>query len=397
MYYAYGIIGVVMKINNTIKKIVKINNLKFVFILFAIAIFISAPFAHADTLQEKIDSLKNQNSTYQSSLSQLQGQARSYQDAINILQNQINSLQNAININNDHITSLEAQITKAEDDLKYQKTVLASDVKAIYVSGSVSTTEMLASSKNLSVFVDQVTYQKAVEGKIQKTLNAISALEIQLNLQKNQVQETILIQKSQNQKIASDQSQQQSLLGYNQQQQSQFNSQIQTNQQQITALQAEQLAANKKLLATGQVVSSGTCGGSYPVTAVGSYGNWGCSYPKDNTIDNWGMYNRECVSYTAWMVYKTFGYMPYWGGIGNANQWPGDAQSANIPTGTTPKVNSVAIFMGNSNDPYGHAMWVKSVNNDGTITVDQYNLLYDGNFYETTIPNSGLIYIYFGS
>ena len=108
------------------------------------------------------------------------------------------------------------------------------------------------------------------------------------------------------------------------------------------------------------------------------------------------MYNRECVSYTAWMVYKTYGYMPNWGGYGNANQWPADARAAGIPTGSTPKVGSVAIYMGGGTDPLGHAMWVKSVNGNGTITVDQYNLYYDGNFYETTIPSSGLIYIYFG-
>ena len=47
-------------------------------------------------------------------------------------------------------------------------------------------------------------------------------------------------------------------------------------------------------------------------------------------------------------------------------------------------------------DPFGHAMWVTAVNGDGTITVQQYNLYYDGNYYETTIPSSGLTYIYFG-
>jgi surface antigen len=107
------------------------------------------------------------------------------------------------------------------------------------------------------------------------------------------------------------------------------------------------------------------------------------------------MYNRECVSYTAWMVYKTYGYMPYWGGNGDANMWPGDARAAGISTGSTPKVNSVAIYMGGASDPWGHAMWVRSVNGDGTITVDQYNLYYDGNFYETTVSAAGLVYIYF--
>ena len=38
----------------------------------------------------------------------------------------------------------------------------------------------------------------------------------------------------------------------------------------------------------------------------------------------------QCVSYTAWKVYQKNGYMPYWGGVGNANQWPGNADSAGI-------------------------------------------------------------------
>jgi surface antigen len=107
------------------------------------------------------------------------------------------------------------------------------------------------------------------------------------------------------------------------------------------------------------------------------------------------MYNRECVSFTAWKVYQAYGYMPYWGGVGNANQWPGDARAAGIATGSTPKVGSVAIYMGGSGDPFGHAMWVVGVNGS-TITVQQYNLYYDGNYYETTIPAAGLTYIYFG-
>jgi surface antigen len=108
-------------------------------------------------------------------------------------------------------------------------------------------------------------------------------------------------------------------------------------------------------------------------------------------LDNWGMFNRECVSYTAWKVYQTYGYMPNWGGHGNANQWPDSARAAGIPTGSTPKAHSVAISMGGA---YGHAMWVEGASGN-TIHVSQYNYDLAGHYSEMNINGSGLIYIYF--
>lgn len=357
---------------------------------------VSTVAVRADVYQQQIDSLNAQNAQAQGSLNSLQAQASSYQDAINKLQQQIAGLQAAININQSQQATLQGEIDADQVKLEQQKSGLAQDLKAMYVSGQMTTVEMLATSKNLSNYVDQATYKTAVQNKIQDTLTQITDLENQLNAQKTQVQQLIAIQQQQQASLNNSQAQEQNLLAMNESQQASYNQQIQSNQQQIAVLRAEQIAANRQLVSSGHVDYSGSCGGSYPATAAGPYGTWGCDFPLDNTIDNWGMYNRECVSYTAWMVYKTYGYMPYWGGEGDARQWPGDAQAAGIPTGYSPKVNSVAIYMGGPTDPWGHAMWVKSINGDGTITVDQYNLYYDGNFYETTIPSSGLTYIYFG-
>ena len=354
------------------------------------------PVVHADQFDQQIQALQQQNDQSQAAVNSLQSQASSYQDAINILQAQINAMQTAINANVAKQADLQNQITTAQAELDKQKTVLGEDIKAMYVDGQITTLEMLASSKDLSDFVDKQQYQSTVQDKIKSEVDSITQLKLQLQSQQQQVENLLKEQQQQQAQLNTAQSQQNQLLAYNEGQQAQYNSQIQANQSQIADLRAEQIAANRKLVGTGHVDFSGSCGGSYPATASGPNGNWGCNYTLDNTIDNWGMYNRECVSYTAWMVYKTYGYMPYWGGYGNANQWPGDAQAAGIPVSSVPKVNTVAIYMGGSGDPFGHAMWVKSVNGDGTITVDQYNLYYDGNFYETTIPSSGLVYIYFG-
>lgn len=350
----------------------------------------------ADQYDQQIQTLQDQNTTDQNISNNLANQANSYQDAINKLQAQIAGLQAAIAANQSQNDKLQQQIKDAQAQLVQQKKVLGEDIKQMYLDGQTTTLEILASSKDLSDFVDKQQARNDVSDKVKTTVDQINALEAKLKSQQAQVQQLLKEQNSQNAQLSADQSQQAQLLAYTEGQKAAYDQQIQNNNSQIASLRAEQIAANRKLVGSGTVDYSGSCGGGYPADAVNAFGaHWGCNYGLDNTIDNWGMYNRECVSYTAWMVYKTYGYMPNWGGSGDANQWPGDAQAAGIPTGAVPKVNSVAIYMGGAGDPWGHAMWVKSVNGDGTITVDQYNLYYDGNFYETTIPAAGLVYIYF--
>jgi surface antigen len=171
-------------------------------------------------------------------------------------------------------------------------------------------------------------------------------------------------------------------LNYTEAQKANYDQQIGSNNSQIGSLRAQQAALNRQL---GGVPSAGDPGhGGYPAV-------WNNS-PQDSTIDSWGMFNRECVSYTAWKVFQTYGYMPYWGGVGNANQWPGDAQRAGIPTGSVPKAHSVAIW---NVGAFGHAMWVEAVSGN-TIYVSQYNYDYYGHYSEMSISASGLTYIYFG-
>ena len=44
---------------------------------------------------------------------------------------------------------------------------------------------------------------------------------------------------------------------------------------------------------------------------------------------------------------------------------------------------------------YGHVMYVESVNGDGTITVSDYNLEWDGAYRTYTRSSAGLTFIYF--
>lgn len=346
----------------------------------------------ADPFDDQIQALRAQNSANQAQANSLAEVAASYQAAVDALGARISSLQSAIVATQAQIDSLQKQIVQAQADLDREKQVLGENIKTMYLEGDVSTLEILASSNNLSDFVNKQEYRNSVSSKVKASVEKINLLKAELQTQQRQQEGLLKDQQTQQNQLVADQNQQNQMLSYTESQKAVYDSQIKANNSQIASLRAQQLAANRRFLGSrGISLSAGDPNrGGYPANLANA--------PKDALTDPWGMFNRECVSYTAWKVFQTFGYMPYWGGVGNANQWPGNAIRDNIPTGTTPKVNSVAIGM----DPnyfgyYGHSMWVEEVYANGYILVSQYNFGQPGQYSEMTINGAGLTYIYFGS
>jgi surface antigen len=354
-----------------------------VLLLAAISIVGGATAAHADVYDEQINALNGQNAAAQGVLNGLETQASGYQDAINQLQAQINAMQAAIGANQAKQAELQQQIADAEAQIAQQKQYLGEDIKTMYVDGQLSTIEELATSKNLSEYVDKQTYRTSVQNKIDATIREIADLEAKLQKEKTDLDTVIASLQQQNAQLSAAQSQQQQMLAYNESQQSAYNSQISANSSRISDLRRQQIAANSRFI--GSAGSGAACGGGYPA-------KW-CEIAQDSVIDNWGMYNRECVSYTAFRVAASGRFMPYWGGVGNANQWPGDARAAGIPVDSNPRVGDVAISMRGA---FGHAMYVESVNGDGTISVSQYNASLDGRYSTRSgLDPSGLYFIHF--
>ncbi len=343
----------------------------------------SAAIAHADQFDAQINALNQQNASTQSTVSSLQAKANSYQDAINQLQGQVANLQAAISTNESKQISLQNEITAAQLKIAHEKGLLGDVIRSMYVSGQLTTIEQLATSKNLSDYVDQQESQTAIQNKMNDLINQIAAQEVQMQQQKSQLDVVVKSEQQQSAQLANDQTQQQQLLAYNQGQQDAYNQQIQSNQTKIASLKAAQIAANARFI--GSAGSGPACGGGYP-------GKW-CEISQDSVFDNWGMYNRECVSYTAFRVAESGRVMPYWGNAGNANQWPGDARAVGIPVDSNPKAGDVAISM---RGYYGHAMYVESVNGDGTINISQYNASLNGTYStRSSLDPSGLYFIHF--
>lgn len=345
--------------------------------------------ARADTYDDQIKALEAENSTYQSQISQLQSQVNTLQNKVSELQAQGAMLQNQINLSQAQYDQLSERINQTQIQIKNNKDALGKIISELYVNDSVTPIEMLASSKNISDYLDKQEYRSSVRNSLTSTINKITSLKKTLNDQQNQVAKVLQQQKSQKISLDNVKSQQQELLNETQGQESTYQSIVSQNQSSISSLRAQQAAVNraKQKQYGGSVTAGDPSHGGYPST-------WD-NAAQDSLTDSWGMYNRECVSYAAWKVNSTYGNMPYWGGQGNANQWPSDATGAGFTVSRTPKKGSVAIMMGGAT---GHAAWVESYDSSSnTIHVSQYNWSNEGEYSEMTVSATMFdYYIYFG-
>lgn len=360
-------------------------------VVLCIVTSVVVPIVRADQFDEQIKILQDQNAANRGALGQLQDQASSFQDAMYRLQVQINALQQLINDNLHEQAKLQQQIEDGKKELAKQKQLLATDIKTMYVDGEPTTIEMLASSNNLSDFVDKEEYRTAVQKKIQDTLKKIQELQRKLELEKTKVDQLLKDQQSQQNDLNISKAEQNRMLAFNEGQQAAYNKQITDNQSKIADLRKQQAILNSKYN-IGSLKGDPNHGG-YPSI-------W-ANAPQDSIVDYWGMYNRECVSWTAFKVHQDYMAgkndrdMPYWGGIGNANQWDDNARAAGIPVDDTPTVGSIAVSNAGF---YGHVMYVEAVstvNGQPAIYVSQYNASFDGQYSETWKYTTGLVFIHF--
>ena len=367
------------------KKLYRTSIFMMVFVFAVIAI--SQPFVQpvfADKYDEKIKALEKQIDKYNEKAKDLAGQADTLNNKIAELQNQQAQIQTEIDLNNAKRDDLKQQIAENEQKIKTQSSALSRTLADIYYSRQTSTLDVLMNSNSVSDYVDKAARQDSMRQQITSSVDKITAIKNELTKQKKEIEHILQDQESRKSQLVSSRNEQQKLLEDTKGQEEEYQGMISGNKDKIEKLRKEQRAAN---MSTGLVAGNSRCGGGYPY----------CDRPFPNYIaDPWGMYMRQCVSYTAYKVASTYGnkYMPYWGGRGNANLWVSNAQSAGIPTGSTPKVGSVGAT---SSGPYGHVVWVEQVSGDGSkVYISQYNAGMDGNYSEQWISASRFTYIYFG-
>ncbi len=349
-----------------------------VIMLAVVAVFALPISAHADQFDVQIAALKQKVAESQAAASQLAGQANSLKTKLAGIQAQVDAAQQQLALTNSQISDTQAKIDQANKDLDRQKSILKDNLRMIYKEGNVSPIEVVASSANLSDFVAKQEYLSAIKKKIDKNLAKIDALKADLDTKKSQLTALSGVQQDTYNQIAQQKAEQQSLLARTQGQEANYQKIAQEDNSKITQLRAAQAAVIASF--SSNVHYGGT--GGYPWANAG----FPCS-----AVDSWGMCARQCVSYTAWKVASSGRNMPYWGGRGNAYQWPANARAAGIPVDGNPRPGDVAISMAGS---YGHAMYVESVH-DNTVHVSQYNANWDGTYSTSDVSASGLYFIHF--
>ena len=373
-----------------LKTLVMKTGIRATLIAFALVVgfsFVAVPLVHALTAQELQERAQLQQAIEdQKKAKQLLGvEASSISEAIAKLQAQIATLQAQIDASQRQVDELQKQIEAAEQELARQRKVLGENIKTMYLEGQISTLEMLASSKDLSEFVDKQQYRKSVQNKIKETLDKITALKFQLNAQKEEVERYLKDQEKARDQIAAQKTEQNRLLSLNQDQQNSLNQQIKDNSARVAALNQKQVDENRAALG-GHIPSGIPGGGGYkygdavclwpgsadPPCRQYDWGYPGAASPR-NLYDEWGYGYRNCTSWAAFRVAQVKGYTPAGlSGLGNAKDWPYNT-SASVNRNPSGGV-VVAISQGT----YGHVRFVEDVNGDGSIEVSDYNLGGDG-------------------
>ena len=347
----------------------------------------------ADKYDDQVKKLQSEADSYQQRASTLGVLASTLQAQLDTLTKQKNEIQAQINTSQAKRNKLEKDIAATEKKIAINKEALGEIVADMYVDSSISPLEMLASSKNIGDYVDKQEYRSSMQDNLNSTIKQIKSLRSQLEKQKKQVENVLRDQKSQKNALAAKEAEQAKLVSDTRGEESAYNGPVAKRNNEISSVRAQQAAAMAAAArqSTGGSLNIGAgsaSGGGYPAI-------W-ANAEQDTIVDNWGLYNRECVSYTAWKVASTGRYVPHFGGAGNANQWPSTTARYGIASGSTPKAGSVAIWYVGA---YGHAMYVEAVNGDGTITVSDYNNNMDGlgwgRYHYYTRSAAGLTYIYF--
>lgn len=358
--------------------------------------------ASADNFDAKIKQLQAQNAQNKEQAKVLQAQANSYQESVNQLQAQINQIQAQIAENTAKSNDLQRQIEEAEAELNRQRKLMSESIRKMYLEGQISTLEMLASSKDISEFVDKQQYRNSVQNQIKETLDKVNKLKAQLRTQKEQIAQLLKEQEAMQAQVSADRNKQAELLAYTQAQKAEFDAQIKATNAEIAKQEAAQAAYYASISGGGtrnygtdgpfayrNYVPRGYCGGGY---------NYCWAAYNQIVSDPWGLsYARQCVHYTADRAASHMNLRGYFGnGRGNATNWPTSlARAPGVHVDVPAAPGTVAVKMAGGRDIYGHTMYVEEVLDDGWVRVSQMNWGPSGSYSTMEVKASGVIFIAF--
>lgn len=352
--------------------------------------------ASANDYDAKIAALQREIDKYQSAAQELGAQADTLQRRLDGIKNEMAQLQTQIDLNQVKYNQVVLKIEETKKEIAKNRDALGEVIADLSIEGNISTLEMLASSKNISDYVDKQTYQSSMRDELKATIKRINTLKKELETQKIQVETLLANQKRDQAALDAKRAEQQKLVDETRGQEANYQSLRNKSQaEQKAVMEAQQAAIRAASANNGGVKFVGGGDGGYPWSAgncpmMGMFSTGGAD---GNGGDGWGYGCRQCASYAAWKIGQRTGVIPT--NLGNANNFPGSLSGR--PQGYSAKANSVGVI---SSGTYGHVVWVETdPDSQGFITVSQYNANYGGgwgNFSRVRVHQSTYdTYIYY--
>lgn len=339
----------------------------------------------ADKYDDKINALRQDIAAYEAQVNALRAQADTLQNTVNQINLEKMAIQAQIDLNQQKYDQLVANIAETEKKIQDNRDALGETIANLYVDGQISPIEMLASSNNVSDYLDKQEYRNSVRDELLSTIGEIKELKAQLEAQKAEVGKVLDEQKFKRDELASKEAVQQKLLNDTKGDANAYTRMINSTQAQIKEQQAAQQAAYAEARRQWQ-------GGYIVIGSTGGYPWAGAPYPCWNysCIDPWQLYYRECVSYVAWKLNNEGYGVRGFGGAGNAYEWPNTTRSyTSQSTGVPHEGDAVVIRPGTQGIGWtGHVMFVENVNSDGSINISEYNFAGPGQYSQRRITQS---------
>lgn len=349
-----------------------------------------------NSVNSKISKLNDQISEYEKEANELAKQADSISKQIAVLQNEQEKLKKQIELKQAEHDQIVLEIEAVQKRINDNYEIIGYVIAQYYYNDGVSTIERIASSESFSSFVNEEAQLSSVSDTLGEIVEENKALKESLVQKKKRAEQILADLDAQKEQLAATEQEQQTLLSQTRSNEAKYNDLRSKASKERKELQEQQQAILQEL-ARQNNVSGITAGdpskGGYPYSGQCP----AASLNGTQYADKWGMYICECVSYAAWKVYQTYGYMPYWGGRGNASQWPANASAAGYTVSSVPRAKSVGI---SQSGPYGHAVWVEAVSGN-RVYISQYNAANEatnwvmGQYSEQWVDQGAYVYIYF--
>jgi len=370
--------------------------------LLAVVIVVTAGFmwvnrpVSADQYDDKIRALQADMSRYQAESNRLNAEATTLANALAQITNEKNALQAQVNLSQNQYDQLIIKIADTEKQIADNQNALGSTLASLYVDDDISPIEMLASSKDISEFLNKQEFRNSIKKELSTTINRVRDLKAQLTTQKTEVETVLATQKTARDTLAAKESEQASLVAQTRNDEAAYQGLIQSSATQIAQARATQAALARKTITTGgaNLISSGLLPEYVTIDRFGSWDNGSCpmsGYFSTRGIDyayagrapyqgqdGRGYGCRQCASYVAWKIQKETGMdWPSWG---NASSFGSKG------TSSSPKAGTVAVMY---DDGPGHVAWVESdpyisttgkLKGKSVVIVSQYNYNYGSGY-----------------